>query len=359
MAIVIIDGFQLNASKPIDYRIVASNSTARSAISFLYDGLKVFQQDNRKTYVWNSNTSIWDEDTANAGLTGSGATNSLAYFASSSSLAGSVIYQNSGNIGINAQLPLAGFQVNGNFLGSAQPITINVGSTAKIGYNWYNNGTDQTFNSSQGSVRIGFGNGDFSIDVRKANAANSSFKTPLFINSDGEPLLSSNSNITIKGSTVSITGTSSVSFVTKNIIAGYIGSSEMFRISSGGVTIGSTAFGGYGNIFPAGVTTTNATPTTLAFLNTQTGKTYVVQAYVIGKSALGATAMVGGFAKGVFRNDAGTLVQVGGNNENYSDFGGGTPSFSLNIVGTNVVVRVNGLSATSISWSCAITWYQA
>ena len=56
----IVDGFKLGASTPIDDRIVAANSIVRNSITYKYNGLKVFQLDNRVEYIWNSGTSVWD-----------------------------------------------------------------------------------------------------------------------------------------------------------------------------------------------------------------------------------------------------------------------------------------------------------
>ena len=63
MAINITDGFNLQYSAPIDYRIVASGSSARTAIVYKYNGLKVFDTSDRITYVWNSVTSSWVTET--------------------------------------------------------------------------------------------------------------------------------------------------------------------------------------------------------------------------------------------------------------------------------------------------------
>ena len=62
MSISIISNFNLNQNVPLDYRIVAVNSAAKDAISYKYDGMKVFQQDTRLTYTWNSSTSTWTGD---------------------------------------------------------------------------------------------------------------------------------------------------------------------------------------------------------------------------------------------------------------------------------------------------------
>ncbi len=55
MAIQIIDGFKLSSAKPIDDRIVASGSNARTAISYKYEGLRVFDTYDGIPYVWLNN----------------------------------------------------------------------------------------------------------------------------------------------------------------------------------------------------------------------------------------------------------------------------------------------------------------
>src|SRR5574343_518211 len=208
MPIVIIDGFQLNSTKPIDYRIVASSSVDRLGITYSYDGLKVFQQDNRKTYIYNASTLSWDIENSTA-ITGSGATGYMPYYNSASSIINGVMYQGSGNIGINTNTPQSLFQLNGNFFGSAPPITMHIASTAKIGYNWYNNGVDQVFSLTQGSSRISFGNGDVSIDVRLPGSASSAYKSPIYISASGEPSIYSDTNAYLRGDTVIIGSTTS------------------------------------------------------------------------------------------------------------------------------------------------------
>ena len=55
MAIEIIDGFKLSSPRPIDDRIVASGSDARSAIVYKYEGLRVFDTSDGVPYVWLNN----------------------------------------------------------------------------------------------------------------------------------------------------------------------------------------------------------------------------------------------------------------------------------------------------------------
>ncbi len=86
MPINIIDGFNVNASAPVDYRIVASNSTDRDAITYKYDGLKVFVLSNRVTYTYNTVGATWSADI-------SGVAGKIAMFNTTNTLKESIIGQ--------------------------------------------------------------------------------------------------------------------------------------------------------------------------------------------------------------------------------------------------------------------------
>jgi len=62
MAINIIDGFYLGNSIPLDPRVVAADAATRTSITYKYDGLRVFQQDTRESWIWNSSSSTWSMD---------------------------------------------------------------------------------------------------------------------------------------------------------------------------------------------------------------------------------------------------------------------------------------------------------
>lgn len=64
MAIEIIDGFKVNSAVPVDNRIVASGSTARDAITYKYEGLRVFDTYDSIPYVWLNN--IWEKENKTA-----------------------------------------------------------------------------------------------------------------------------------------------------------------------------------------------------------------------------------------------------------------------------------------------------
>lgn len=157
MAINISEQFIVNVALPIDSRIVASNSTDRDAIIYKYDGLRVFLQDDRKTYVWNESSSTWTL----ADITGSGDTNYIARWSSAIGLTSSPIYAAngtsnvSGKVGINTASPASELQINGDG-GSSQPFVIQKDNGTIIAHNWYNDGSDQFFNNSSGSGAIKF-----------------------------------------------------------------------------------------------------------------------------------------------------------------------------------------------------------
>lgn len=50
--IPIISNFDVSSYAPIDSRIVVTNSTARTSLSYLYEGLKVYQTDTKITWVY-------------------------------------------------------------------------------------------------------------------------------------------------------------------------------------------------------------------------------------------------------------------------------------------------------------------
>jgi hypothetical protein len=55
----IITNFDLNAEFPLDSRLVASGSTARNAIQYKYDGMKVYDTSDRQSYIWDDSFSTW------------------------------------------------------------------------------------------------------------------------------------------------------------------------------------------------------------------------------------------------------------------------------------------------------------
>lgn len=164
MAINISEQFIVNVSLPVDSRIVASNSTDREAINFKYDGLKVFQQDNRNTYVWDEVGSTWSFD----GISGIGDTNYLSKWSSSIGLTTSSIFESNNKVGINTDSPESELQING----TGQPFVIQKDNGTIIAHNWFNDGNDQFFSNSQGSSAIKFrNNGEIWVLTRNSSTS--------------------------------------------------------------------------------------------------------------------------------------------------------------------------------------------
>ena len=183
MAINIIDSFYIGSSIPIDNRIVATNSTVRNNIQYVYDGLKVFQTDTRQTWIWNAGTSTWDLE-GNSSISGSGVSGYIASWTSSNGLLNSNIYASGSSVGINNSNPLSVLQING----ANQPLSIDNGlGGSVIGYNWYYNGGDQVFNSSYGSSKVLLDNSG-AILFNNRNSGGS-FRNTLSLNSSGYNIL--------------------------------------------------------------------------------------------------------------------------------------------------------------------------
>ena len=191
MPINILDGFNLTLNKPIDYRIVASNSTVRNAIATYsrYDGLKVFQLDDRKEYTWNEGSSTWDTPVTYGNITGTGSIGYVPYFSSSNNIATSSIYVTGSNIGIRTTDPKSHLQLNTSIVGSSgmPPLSISNTTVTTLSTNYYNDGSDKSFTQSKGGVRVEFGtNGTFAVKNRKPSDPDSTFSSNFYINRYGQ-----------------------------------------------------------------------------------------------------------------------------------------------------------------------------
>jgi len=151
MPINIQDNFKINIALPIDSRIVASGSVARNNIPFKYDGLRVFDTSDRKSYVYNSSTGLF----TSADTAGSGTSNTLARWATSESLTASNVYflPAGGFLGINTSNPKGALEVRGNS-GAAKFVFHSYNDGVVLGQNFYNEGGDQYFDFAQGSSAI-------------------------------------------------------------------------------------------------------------------------------------------------------------------------------------------------------------
>lgn len=214
MPINLVDNFNINSELPIDGRIIASNSTIREAIEYKYDGLKVFQLDIRKNYIWNGNSEEWEEDT---NVNGSGTTYSLIMWGTSTQLADSpirsyakTIYEDNGKIlvGSSGYDGAEAFQINSNYSDStnisefgtsSMPLVIHKGgATTSIGHNWYYEiGTgDNYFNSDFDSSILDLSEGGFTF---RGSTPSSSINTLIKFNKNGSIQHGSNTFATASG----------------------------------------------------------------------------------------------------------------------------------------------------------------
>jgi len=155
---IIIDNFYVNTAKPIDFRMVASGSTARNAISYKYEGLRVWDTHDNIPYVWVNNA--WQSENTN-GMVGSGTANYLSKFSSSNVITNSLLFDNGTNVGIGKSNPLYKLDVNGdikgnNIYGNGINLTnLNASNitSGKLNLNYIQNGADgQVLTNVAGSV---------------------------------------------------------------------------------------------------------------------------------------------------------------------------------------------------------------
>ena len=224
MAIPIIDNFKLNSNLPIETRIVASNSTARDAIEYKYDGLKVFDLDTRITWIWNQNkylitsvtSSSWDDE-SDGNITGQGTYNYIPKWDSTGvGLTNSSIITSPTSIyEINQKIGIGGssnesLQVNSNYslttIGTvSSPFVIHKGVSTIIGENWFggisgvpltsNPVLDSYFYSYLGSSTITFNKGGFVFKGRQPGSS-ATMNTMMSINSDASVLFNNYLSLT-------------------------------------------------------------------------------------------------------------------------------------------------------------------
>jgi len=149
----IIDGFFLGKSTPIDSRFVVADSTERINIFHKYDGLRVFQINDRTTWIWNATTpptGAWEQEiSGNVG--GSGTLNYVSKWVSANTLGNSSIFATGSFVGINNIDPKSLIQINS---GSLQPLSLHLRNNgvvelATLSYNYYFDSTQQRFDTGK------------------------------------------------------------------------------------------------------------------------------------------------------------------------------------------------------------------
>ena len=87
----IIDGFTLNNAKPIDDRLVTSGTASRDAIVYKYNGLRIYDIDSKKPYVWDG--SAWTSENSSTVTIAGTTTGYIPVFNGSSQITNSLISQ--------------------------------------------------------------------------------------------------------------------------------------------------------------------------------------------------------------------------------------------------------------------------
>lgn len=104
------------------------------------------------------------------------------------------------------------------------------------------------------------------------------------------------------------------------------------------------------NIFGVGLNTTNATQTVAATIETFNDRCYVVEAVILATETDDHDEVASYGRVATFRNDGGTLTQVGTTTSlwTHEDTGGWDVDFNVN--GENIEIRVTGAASTNVSW---------
>lgn len=130
MATPIIDNFFLGTETPIDNRfLVGPNEhyTDRNSIEFKYPGLRVWDLNDDKAYVWDG--IVWEDDSnVNTGQVGPGTINTVPIFTSTNSVGNSIITQSSNGVSIQGTLTSTGFSGPGTNITSINASEISQGA---------------------------------------------------------------------------------------------------------------------------------------------------------------------------------------------------------------------------------------
>lgn len=168
MSVNVITNFNINTNAPIDSRIVASNSVVRNSIHWTYEGLKVYQIDNQKNYIWIGGTWSIEGGSGNGIYGGSGSLVGDTYINTGTVSGGVPSATSKSNIlyylatsGVNNNNLVRFANIFNRSLSGSDWTTIEVKSqySYNTGYGW-KDGPYISFNPSSGSGGIAFGTGD-------------------------------------------------------------------------------------------------------------------------------------------------------------------------------------------------------
>jgi len=98
------------------------------------------------------------------------------------------------------------------------------------------------------------------------------------------------------------------------------------------------------------VATTDATVTEATTFQTESNKAYLVWLRVIATETADHDEVAGYIRAGTFKNDGGTLTQIGSTTSVATHEDTGAWDVTLDATGTKIRVRVTGAAATLINW---------
>lgn len=107
-------------------------------------------------------------------------------------------------------------------------------------------------------------------------------------------------------------------------------------------------------LFGPHAVTTDATVTVVATVSTGASRIYTIIAKVQGMTSDTTTGQASYYLIGLFKNVAGTLTQVGSTTVVSSIESNGAWDCAFAISGTNVIVNITGVAATTIFWHAQV-----
>lgn len=128
MSISIVDNFQVGVSKPIDSRFVVGPGffyTTRDDIQNKYTGLRIWDINENKAYIWKGNQ--WDEEST-GGKVGTGNTGAIPKFITSTTIGDSIMIESTGRIIVNGILQATNLSGNGSNITAINATYITSGS---------------------------------------------------------------------------------------------------------------------------------------------------------------------------------------------------------------------------------------
>ncbi len=96
------------------------------------------------------------------------------------------------------------------------------------------------------------------------------------------------------------------------------------------------------------ITTSDATPTTILTISTDSGTMYTVTVTIIGSQGAGNT--IGGQLIGVFERGLGSVTIVGTQNKYLAENHSGSPDFNFVTSGSNILIQCTGVG-NPFNWS--------